>query len=139
MPPLYELTILAPDRQVYRQRISSLIAPGVDGYFGVLARHAPMVAELATGELSLVDDQGKRQFLALAGGFLEVAWDEVSILADAAEPAAEIDVARAREAEGRARQRLATRDPEVDVARAEAALRRAITRLRIAEKRQQQI
>jgi len=131
------LTILAPDREVCRQRISSLVAPGVDGYFGVLARHAPMVAALAAGELSLADEQGRRRFFALGGGFLEVAWDEVTILADAAEPAVEIDVARAHVAEGRARQRLASHDPHVDVARAEAALRRALNRLRIAEKRQQ--
>jgi F-type H+-transporting ATPase subunit epsilon len=131
------LTILAPDHEVYRQRISSLIAPGVDGYFGVLARHAPMVAALATGELSLADDQGRRQFFALGGGFLEVAWDEVTVLADTAEPAVEIDVARAHEAENRARRRLASRDSDLDVARAEGALRRALNRLRVAEKRQQ--
>jgi len=129
--------MLAPDREVYRQRISSLVAPGIDGYFGVLARHAPMVAALAMGEVSLVDDQGRRQFFALGGGFLEVAWDEVTILADAAEPAVEIDVVRAHEAEGRARQRLASHDPHVDVARAEVALRRALNRLRVAEKRRQ--
>jgi len=137
MPPRYELTMLTAERELYQGRVESLVAPGAEGYFGVLARHAPMIAELTTGELSVVDEEGSRRFFAVSGGFLEVEWDQVTILADAAEPADEINMLRARQAQERAQRRLRSRDPNVDLARAEAALRRALNRLRIAEKREQ--
>jgi F-type H+-transporting ATPase subunit epsilon len=114
--------------------IQSLVAPGVEGYFGVLARHAPMVAELTTGELSVLNEQGERDFFAISGGYLEVGMDRVVVLADASEAAEEINLDRARAAERRARERLAGQQREVDMTRAESALRRAINRLRVAEK-----
>jgi F-type H+-transporting ATPase subunit epsilon len=138
MSAQYELAILAPDRKVYEGRAESLVAPGCLGYFGVLARHARMVAELIAGELSLVDGQGVRKSFAVSGGYLEVGWNRAAVLADAAEAAEEIDVMRARAAEERAQQRLRSRAAEVDVPRAEAALRRALNRLRVAEKSQRQ-
>ncbi len=135
MPPVYELAILAPDHTVFEGRAASLVAPGSEGYFGVLARHAPMVAELTSGEFSVVDDGGRRWFFAVSGGYLEVGRERVTALVDAAESAEEIDVARARAAEERAERRLHSHAREVDAARAEAALRRALNRLRVAEKR----
>jgi F-type H+-transporting ATPase subunit epsilon len=135
MPPLYDLTILAPDRRLLEGRVAGLVAPGWDGYFGVLARHAPMVAELSTGELAVVNEQGERRFWAVSAGVLEVGWDRVTVLADAAEAAQEIDVERARAAAERARGRLRSHRPDVDTVRAEAALRRALNRLRVVEKR----
>ena len=137
MPLRYELMILTLARgELYQGRVASLVAPGLEGYFGVLARHAPLVAQLAPGELSVVDEEERRRFFAVSGGFLEVGWDRVTILADAAEGADEIDVARARQAQERARRRLRSREANVDLARAEIALRRALNRLRIAERRQ---
>ena len=135
MPPLYELAILAPDRSVFEGKVSSLVAPGSEGYFGVLAHHAPMVAGLGAGEISLVMEGAERRVFAVSGGMLEVTWGRVTVLADAAEPAQEIDIARAQAAERRAEERLHSRDANVDVARAEVALRRALNRLRVAEKR----
>jgi len=132
---VYQLAILAPDHTVFEGRVASLVAPGSEGYFGVLARHAPMVVGLGPGEFSLEDDEGRRRFFAVSGGYLEVGWDRVTALVDAAESAEEIDVARARAAEERAEQRLHSRARAVDAARAEAALRRALNRLRVAEKR----
>ncbi len=137
MPGRYELLIVTPARKVYQAMVQSLVAPGAEGYFGVLPRHAPMVAQLATGELSVLDDQAQRRLFALSGGFLEVGWDQVTILADTAELAQEIDVPRAQQAQQRAQARLRSRAADVDVARAQAALHRALNRLRIAEKRQQ--
>jgi len=138
VPPLYELAILTPDRTVFEGRVGSLVAPGLEGYFGVLARHAPMVAELATGEFALAEEAGERKLFAVSAGYLEVGWDRVTVLLDAAEEAGEIDVERARAAEERAEQRLRSRAPEVDVARAESALRRALNRVRLAEKSRRQ-
>jgi len=94
-----------------------------------------MVAELATGELAVVDEREERQVFAVTAGLLEVAWDAVTILVDAAEGSGEIDVARARAAQQRARQRLRSRSAGVNATRAEAALVRAVNRLRVAAKR----
>lgn len=135
MPPVYQLTVLAPDHTVFEGRVASLVAPGSEGYFGVLARHAPMVAGLRPGEFAVADEEGQRRFFAVSGGYLEVEWEGVTALVDAAESAGEIDVARARAAEERAERRLRSRERDVDTARAETALRRALNRLRVAEKR----
>ena len=134
MPPLYELAVISPQRTVYRGKAQSLVAPGAEGYFGVLARHAPMVAALAVGELDVVNERGERKRLAVSGGLLEVTWDGVVVLADGAEPSEEIDVARAQAARQRAAERLRSHAADLDLLRAEAALQRALNRLRVAEK-----
>lgn len=125
---------MAPDRAVFDGRVQGLIAPGVEGFFGVLARHAPMVAELTAGSLTVVDADDRRRFFAVSSGFLEVSRDSVTMLADTVEEAGEIDITRARSAEERARRRLQARSPDVDVARAEAALHRALARQEVAAK-----
>lgn len=132
MPPVYELRVVSPEHIVYEGRARSLVAPGVEGYLGVLAHHAPMVAELGTGRLTVEDEEGRRRLFALAGGVLTVSYGHVSILADTAEGAEEIDVERARAAEARAKGRLSSDGGDVDGARAEAALQRALNRLRVA-------
>lgn len=133
MPRLFDLTIVAPDRAVLEGRAESLVAPGVEGYFGVLFGHAPMIVQLRPGELKLMDDQGRTRYLAISGGFLEVSpLGQVAVVADAAEAAEEIDVARAQAAAARARERMASRNAGLDVARAQAALQRALIRLRVA-------
>lgn len=134
MPPLFNLKVMAPDHAVLDGQAQGLIAPGVKGYLGVLARHAPMVTELGSGVLTVIDADSQRRHFAVSSGFLEVRQDGVTVLADAAEAAAEIDVQRARAAEERARHRRQEPAREVDVARAEAALRRALARLEVAEK-----
>ncbi|MFB3883061.1 MAG: F0F1 ATP synthase subunit epsilon [Armatimonadota bacterium] len=132
--PAFALKIMAPDHAVFEGQAQSLIAPGVDGYLGILARHAPMVAELGPGVLTVTEADGRRSYFAVSSGFLEVQSEGVTILSDAAEAAADIDVDRARAAEERARHRLQERAPELDVARAEAALRRALARVQVAER-----
>lgn len=133
MPPAYRLTVLAPDHTVLDVRVSSLVAPGSEGYFGVLARHARMVAELGIGELRIVEEEGGQRLFALSGGFLDVGEEGVTLLADTAEEAGEIDVARARAAKERAQQRVRQREADTDVHRAEVALRRALNRLHVVE------
>jgi len=112
--------------------IVSVTAPGAQGYFGVLASHAPMMTELKLGKLDLRRAHGASDAMAVSGGFLEVFEDKVSVLAESAELAEEIDVERAEQARKRAEERLAQAGPDVDAARAEAALERAINRLRVA-------
>jgi F-type H+-transporting ATPase subunit epsilon len=135
MADSYQLTIVTPERTVYSQEITSLIAPGLDGYFGVLAHHAPMLAQLGIGRLATEHPDGRQDVLAIAGGFLEVSPTGATILADAAERQSDIDVARAEAAERRARERMERRETNLDQARVESALSRAHNRLEVARHR----
>lgn len=135
MADSYQLTIVTPERTVYSQNIVSLIAPGLDGYFGVLAHHAPMLAQLGIGRLATEHPDGRQDVMAIAGGFLEVSPHGATILADAAEKQADIDIARAEAAERRARERAERRDADLDQTRVEAALSRAHNRLEVARHR----
>ena len=128
------LDIVTAERVVYSDEVDLVVAPGIEGQLGILPHHAPLMTTLQVGELWV--KKGREEFsLAISGGFLEVRPDRVIILADAAERAEEIDIARAEEAKRRAEEQLSRHLPEVDAARTEAALRRALTRLKIVEKR----
>lgn len=130
-----KLDVVTAERVVYSEDVDMVIAPGVLGQLGILPHHAPLMTTLEPGELR-VKKGGEEVSLAISGGFLEVRPDRVIVLADAAERAEEIDIARAEEARRRARERLAERQASgFDEARAEASLRRSLTRLRVAEKR----
>lgn len=132
MPPTFLLHIATPERVVLSQRLVSLVAPGVEGYFGVLARHAPLIAALGVGQMKLATEDGREELVAISGGFLEVSKDVVSVLGDTAELAAEVDVERARRAKDRAQERLGEKGERVDINRAQLAMRRALNRLRVA-------
>jgi F-type H+-transporting ATPase subunit epsilon len=130
----FKIDIVTAERIVYSAEADIVIAPGVEGQLGILPHHAPLMTILQAGEL-VVRRGGEENSLAISGGFLEVRPDRVIVLADQAERAEEIDIARAEEARKRAEQRLADRHaPGLDTDRAEAALRRAIARLTVAEK-----
>jgi F-type H+-transporting ATPase subunit epsilon len=128
------LEIVTAERVVFSEDVDVVIAPGIEGQLGVLPHHAPLMTTLEPGEL-LVRRGGEELSLAITGGFVEVRPDRIIILADAAERAEEIDVARAEEAKRRAEERLKERAPEVDLLRAEAALRRSLTRLEVVARR----
>jgi F-type H+-transporting ATPase subunit epsilon len=130
----FDLKLMAPDRALFEGKVQGLIAPGSQGYLGVLARHAPMIAELGPGVLTVIEASGERRYYAVSAGYLEVRREEVAVLADAAEEAGRIDVERARAAEQRARERLRSAARDIDTPRAEAALRRALARLDAARK-----
>jgi len=134
MPATFSLQVVTPDHTVYSGEIVSLVAPGVEGYVGVLAHHAPMLVGLAPGLLELTAPTGERLVYAITGGFLQVAANKAIVLADAAETPEEIDVRRAREALERAQARLQQAQVDIDVDRARAALMRALNRLRVAER-----
>ena len=129
------LDIVTAERLVYSDEVDIVVAPGVEGELAILPSHAPLMTTLAAGEL-LLRREGEETSLAVSGGFLEVRPDRVTVLADSAERAEEIDASRAEEAKRRAEERLLGRQlGETDLARAEAALRRSLIRLRVAEKR----
>jgi F-type H+-transporting ATPase subunit epsilon len=128
------LDIVTAERVVYSAEVDMLVAPGVQGQLGILPHHTPLMTTLGEGELRA--KKGEEEFsLAISGGFLEVRPDRVIVLADAAERADEIDIARAENAKRRAQEQLTRRAPATDTAQAEAALRRALTRLKVADKR----
>ena len=130
------LEIATPTRLVVSEPVDEVVAPGVEGYFGVLPGHAPFLTTLGVGELTY--RTGRDEFhLAVAGGFCEVRNDKVIVLADTAERPDEIDRERAERARQRAEQRLAGRSAdEIDYARAQAALARALSRLQVAGRSQ---
>lgn len=132
--PKMRLEIVTAERVVYSDDVDLVVAPGVEGELGILPHHAPLLTILQPGEIRVVKE-GKEEFLAVSGGFLEVLANKVTILADACEHAEEIDLERARRAMERAQQALASRQADVDLAQAMAALRRAQVRITVARRR----
>ena len=129
-----KVDIVTAERTVYSDEVDIVIAPGVEGQLGILPHHAPLMTILEAGEL-VVRKGGQEESLAISGGFLEVRPDRVIILADSAERAGEIDLARAEAARKRAEDRLKERAAgSIEATQAEAALRRAITRISVADK-----
>lgn len=126
------LEVVTPERTVLTEDAQSVVVPGVEGRLGFLRGHAPMVAGLGVGIVEFGDVNAEKRRLAITGGFVEVSENKVAILADTAELADEIDVARAQAAKERAERRLQQRDADIDRARAEVALRRALNRLQAA-------
>ena len=135
LPEAIELIVVTPERQLLRERVVEVQLPGADGYLGVLPGHAPLMTEIGIGELSYHDAAGKESaHLALVRGFAEVLPDRVTVLAETAERAEEIDLARAEAARARAEKRLASGDTNIDWDRASIALQRALIRIQVATK-----
>ena len=131
------LKIVTAERQVLDEQADMVIAPGGAGELGILPRHIPLITTLKPGELRVRHGTEFEEF-AVAGGFMEVRNEgdgsAVIVLADSAERAEEIDIARAEEAKRRAEQRLSDAGSNVDAVRAQVALLRAIARIRVAER-----
>src|SRR6185436_20653700 len=130
LPTSLELNIVTPDRGIVREQVDEVEIPGAMGYFGVLPGHTPLLAELAVGELWYRKGQEKT-YLAIAYGFAEVLPDRVTVLAQIAERAEEIDPTRAEEAKKRAEARLQQAAKDVDYDRARAALQKSLARLQV--------
>lgn len=132
MSPI-KLDIVSAERLVYSDEVDMVIAPGVEGQLGILPHHAHLMTMLEPGEL-LVKKGGSELCLVVSGGFMEVRPDKITILADTAERAEEIDVTRAEEARRRAAERLQRPTSGIDTERVEAALRHSLARLKAAER-----
>ena len=126
--------IVTAERVVCSEDVDVVIAPGTLGQMAILPHHAPLLTSLQVGEM-VVRNDGEETAMFVSGGFMEVRGDRVVVLADVAERAEEIDIARAEAARKRAEERLTARPTDLDLAQAEGALRRSMTRLKIAEKR----
>ncbi len=124
--------VVTAERELYSGEADMVSAPGSEGRLGILPRHAPLLAFLGPGELRIVL-QGAEEPLFVSGGFLEVSDNNVTVLADSAEHAEEIDQARAEEARRRAQESLADAQSQEDRAQLQAALERAVSRLRVVE------
>ncbi|MBA2518353.1 MAG: F0F1 ATP synthase subunit epsilon [Chloroflexia bacterium] len=114
--------------------VDMVIAPGSDGTLGILPRHAPLISTLDAGELRIKKD-GREESIIVFGGFIEVTPEKVIVLADTAERAEEIDLARAEESRRSAQTAITNRESTMELEQAADALRRANIRLRIGQRR----
>jgi len=127
--------VVTAEREVYTDDgVDEVVAPGIEGELTVLPSHAPLLTMIKPGIMRLVKGNEETD-VAITGGFMEVRDDRVTILADAAERAEEIDTVRAEEARRRAERMLEERVSTEDLALAAASLQRALLRLRAAERR----
>ena len=129
----FPLELVTPERILFSEEVQSVRAPGIEGSFGVMARHAPMLTELTVGLIKLVLANGQEAYIATSGGFMQISREKVIILADSAELSDNIDVERAKAAVARARQQLEV--PGVDAEAIQQELQRAENRLRVAQMR----
>ena len=134
MADTFQLEIVTPEKMVVKDVAEEMQIPGKSGYLGILPGHAPLITELAVGEISYRKG-GQTYYLAVAWGFAEVLPDKVTILAETAERPQEINVARAQESKRRAEEALNNGKTEEDFTHAEDALKRAETRIEVAEKK----
>ena len=130
LPPNLQLHIVSVDRSLVNETVDEVEIPGADGYFGVLPGHTPLLAVLGAGELWYRQGQDKT-YLAIAFGFAEVQPDRVTILAQIAEKAEEIDVARAEAAKKRAEERIVQSTVDMDAERARISLMKSLIRLQV--------
>jgi F-type H+-transporting ATPase subunit epsilon len=131
-----QLVVVTPVHQLLSESVTEVQLPGADGYLGVLPGHAPLITELGIGELTYRTAGGQTGLLAVIRGFAEVLPERVSVLAETAERAEEIDINRAKEALKRAQELIARGGENVDWDRASAALQRALVRIQVVSKHQ---
>jgi len=134
MADTFQLEIVTPEKMVVRDVAEEMQIPGKDGYLGILPGHAPLITELAVGEITYLKDNYTHH-LSVAWGFAEVLPNKVTILAETAERAEEIDARRAQEAKQRAESHLTTCNTEEDFNRTAGDLQRAETRIEVATKK----
>jgi F-type H+-transporting ATPase subunit epsilon len=133
IPSHLQLQIVSADRSLVNEQVDEVQIPGSEGYLGVLPGHTPLLATLQVGELWYRQGQ-ERHFVSIAFGFVEVQPDRVTILAQIAEPAHEIDLARAEAAKKRAEERLSKPTTDMDFERARIAMLKALVRLQVASR-----
>lgn len=132
MDKTFLLEIVTPVRKAFSERVNAIIAPGEEGYFGVMPGHTPFLSNLKIGDVK-IEIGDKIKHFAISGGFAEIYSGGMRILAETAEEATEIDADRAKQSKERAERRLAQSRKEIDVERAQLALARATNRLKIAQ------
>lgn len=132
--PVVRLEIVTAERLVYSEEVDAVVAPGIDGELGILPRHAPLLTTLDPGEIRVLKD-GEESLIAVGGGFLEVMGDKITVLADTAEHAGEIDVQRSEEALKRAQKSVDSGASDMDLERAMATIRKSQARIKVSRHR----
>lgn len=131
---MLQLDIVTAERLVSSEEVDLVVAPGKMGEFTVLPHHSPLLTILRPGELRIVKN-GADNFIAVSGGFMEILGNKVTILADTAERAEEIDIQRAEDALNLAQERIASASSNMDLQRAMAAVQRSQARMKVARRR----
>jgi len=132
-----ELEIVTPEKVIFQGEVQEIYVTTADGPIGIFPHHINLFSKLVPGELKL-KISGKDQFMALTSGFLEISNNKVTILADYAVPAEEIQVEKAMEAKKRAEEILKKKESQIDAqdfAAAQAELAKAIAEIRVATHR----
>lgn len=131
---MLHLEIVTPTEHLLSEEVDEVVAPGVEGEFGILPGHVPFMTLLDVGEC-VYKKEGASYSIFINSGYAEVSRDRVTILAESGEKPGEIDIERAEAALKRAEERLKAKQQEgVDFTRAEAALKRSLIRLKMADK-----
>ncbi len=131
LPKSILLQIVTPERSVFSGQVDEVMLPGVEGYLGALPGHTPLLTSLKIGEIKYRVGNVLR-YLAVSWGFAEILPDRITVLADLAETADEIDIAAARREKEQAEKRL--KSPDADFLSAQVALEQALVRLQVAAK-----
>lgn len=127
------LEIITPEKVILKDEVDEVVVPTMAGEIGILPNHAELLTKVKPGEL-IIKKNGKYQAFAIMGGFLEVIDNHVSILADYAVRAEDIEIAKVQEAQERAKQKMKQKDTEKDFRVAEAELRKSLLELKVARK-----
>jgi F-type H+-transporting ATPase subunit epsilon len=128
----FSLSVVAPDKSVVEEQVTAVVAPGQRGYFGIYRGHVPLIAALRPGLVEYTDPQGNRHFVYIGGGFAEVSATRVTVLADEAATAKDIDVSAAEKDIEDARKALRSEDSPMNTEEAVLGVERAVQRLRAA-------
>ncbi len=130
---MFKLSIVTPEKIFYENEVASLIAPGIEGYLGVLTSHAPLITAIIPGKVTIKETSGKEEIhVSVAHGFLEVSQNIATVLVDSAEYVSDIDVERAKKSMERAKQRISEKVGNIDLPRAYMSLERAKNRISLA-------
>jgi F-type H+-transporting ATPase subunit epsilon len=132
MAKAFRVSVVAPDRTVFEGDVTSLVAPGVEGYLGVMAGHEATIVALKPGIIEALDANNQREHIAVGGGFLEVSGESAIVLAEDARLAKEIDSAKEQELLEEARRALRGESSDMNKEQAQQELERALTRIKAA-------
>ena len=132
-----KLEIVTPDAKIFSEDVEMVTLPGVEGEMGIYPQHVPLMTQIVAGEI-IARKNGQDYFLAIGEGFVEVTRDHVSILADMAIRAENIDEAKAEEARRRAEARLAEQLDDEESATVQAALAHSLAQLKVKRRSQHQ-
>jgi F-type H+-transporting ATPase subunit epsilon len=130
---VFKLSIVSPERILFEEEIESLVVPGSEGYLGVLSHHAPLIAGLKVGKITLRNQENVEKTLAISGGFIEVSDNQATILADSVEFVDEIDLSRAESRLQRAQELLNMEVSDQERLRAQHSLEKARNRIKLAK------